>query len=928
MLYSRLKTACIVVSALILFHGFLHAEEVCKFAYKGPPEDYINGTIIVPDEMVAMSEYLYVGSPTDTVYDTIHQPSIMFVIDHSGSMYNSEGVDTLAHRFTVTRSLIDTIYAHSPIAEVGVAVFNKHLYYDQNDDPVFGTIPSPDKADAAFIPLLQLNKDYNGKKGYEILKYYLEIDTTLDTTAISIVNGVVTYLETRDVMRLKYKSPWWRETATHINAGFDAVKKAMQDAKYMKENHFVIFFSDGNASFSVDGVSDDAYVEGSDVPTTFTVFFVSDSVPQQLFDMTENIKNNGYSTTNPKSNIWEYNNTSNDALMEFLMENVINEILNTSIFNPTQIIVNGQTVTNWDTTGFTFGNLFPLVGETTEFNFELDYHIIRDSIDALTGEVVTFEDDTTINFDFDVVIDPALDPLPEEQFDVRCWDRELSFYFNDNPVSKITETMDPLEIRFSYNSGEAEYDYTKAKVELRTTEGNSLDKETFTLKKSGNVFSVTVPKKVIDDNDDPDVGDGTLQYHFIDNITAVFRNDEDPKLVLDTLMIKVPTDFGGTVEIELAEYYDTNADGYVDSIRVKSTDDLDDGLNEDYVKEILKNSIVFPGVRDFTVKSSGLHPEGFYIKVSEDKSDDPRTYVDDDEKLDFKEYYFPLGGKIDKKTVKIYDKIAPIIHWDKESAKLLSYQDESIQDTLTVKFSEPVKKVTKERPFYFLDVSENNKRYTVNLDDLDHSGKTMTFAVTKINDGVKYMHDGDSIWIHEGDCVADELDNFQNNTKNTRRKLYVDRKITPFELYPEAVTPIDLGNIENMEGLPDEIIAVLKSENIFEDLNLGKNKNGEVIGMILQVVPDNVKKLLEEFYLEGTVSIYDPIGNEIIIEKKMAFDNENKKLIFAWNFKNSNSRSVGAGSYLALFDITPYPEGKKIDPLDNQKKKLVVGVRD
>ena len=918
----------IILLMPVLLQGLLYAEEVCKFAYKGQPEDYINDTIVVPDEMVAMSEYLYVGTPIDIVYDTIHQPSIMFVIDHSGSMYQSTGsVDVWGNRFRVTHDLIDTILTHSPYAEVGVAVFNTYLYYDDRDEDIFETI-SQDTVYSAYIPLLQLNKDYNGRKGYEIIKQYLETDTLRDTTGMSVSNGDTTWI-VHKAIGLKYKSPWYDERATHINAGFHAVKKAMQSAQYLLENHFVIFLSDGEAS--VGEPTADQYIEEvkTGVPTTFTVFFIEQGgqAPQTLIDMTTNIQNSNYSSTNPKSNLWEYQNTSYAQLMQFLMENVIQEILKQSVFNPTQIIVNGQQINNWDTTGFLFPDLFPLVGWTTPFNFTIDYHVIKDTLNEQTGQLDTVEYDTTIIFDFDVEIDPNLGPLSDSLFDVRCWDRDLGFYFSGNLVPAITEVMDPLEIRFTYNAGQAQYDYTKAKVEVITTEGQAQDKETFTLSKNGTVFSLSFPHKVIDDNQSPSQNDGTLQHYFIDTIVAVFRNEEDPRLPLDTLMIRVPTTFAGLVEIDIAEYYDNNADGYVDSILVKSTTDIEGGLTDTHVQELIQSAISFPAFRDFTANGSGLVTDGFYIDVTEDKSHYPVTYVTDEDKLEIAEYYFSTGGKIDKKTVSIYDKVAPIIHWEHRSAYLVDYMVDTISDTLTVKFSEPVNRVTYDEPFYFLD-RDNSTNYTVKLNDVvQPESNKMVFYVTSLS-GVDFMEEGDSLWVQETDRVGDTEGNFQNNNKNTRRKLYVDRRVIPYDFNPVAISPIDLTNI-HIHKVPPEVITVLESQGILDDLNLQQNDNGSYVGMLIMAIPDpeNIGDFIPDLEVEGHISIFDPVGNQVVLRNRMAWWHQKKILLYVWNVRNENTRTVGNGAYLAVIeieDVTPslaHQGGRK-----KKVKKILIGV--
>lgn len=924
---ARIQSRCWFLMLTLFMIFSLFAEEVCKFSYRGQPELWNNKTMRVPDDMVAMSEYLYVGQPGDTVYDTTRTPSIMFVLDHSGSMTGASGLDRWGNRFRVTHDLIDTIQAKARIAEIGVAVFNKHLYYDKRDDPIFEDIAPQDIDNAAYIPLLQLNKDYNGKTGYEILKHYLEIDTVNDTTGMSIINGDTTWIIVKS-MGLVYKSGWWNESATHINAGINAVRKAMQSAQYKKDNHYTIFISDGEATYPNDGTEND-FVGGQKMPTTFTIFFVKQGgqAPQTLVDFTNNVRTNGYSATNPDSEIWEFQNTNYEALMKFLMENVVNQILQKSTHTPTKMIVNNGTPTNnWDKKAFTFPELFPLVGWTTDFEFEIDYHVVRDTLNPNTGLLDTVEYDTTTHTKFTVEIDPNMGELDSLDWDVRCWDRELAFYDNNNPTNVINELMNPLEIRFHYSAGEADYHYTEAEVEIFTVTGKEQDREKFKLTKNGFVFSKEFENQLINDNSTPTKNDGKLQHYEEDTVCAVFRNSEKPKLKLDTLMIKVPCGFAGFVEVDKAAYYDRTADGYVDSILVYATTAIVGGLTETHVQELVDSVITFPDFRNFTVQDKGLCNNGFYILVSEDENHDPFTYVTKDDKLVFREFFFSSGGKIEKKTIAIEDRVAPIIHWQERSALLIDYMDPGISDTLTVEFSEEINNVTAKEPFYFL-AKANNQEYQIRLEAVSHNKDKMKFFVTDVN-GVKSMVHGDTLWIHETDKVGDNLGNFQNNLKNIRRMLYVDRRIMPYDFIPQAVTPVDLGALNDENIIPNEVIAVI--ENV-EELNLHQNSGGDYYGMMLMVVPDppEIIKYLDDLRLKGNLTIFDALGNQVVENLNMSWWEAEKKLVTVWNMKNQNLRSVGSGTYVVIMkieDITSslgYDNGGPIS-----MKKILVGVKE
>lgn len=120
--------------AILLCFGALSAEQVGKILYKGYAEDLNDTTIQVPRDMVALSEHIYVGHP-DSFMVIIDTPSVFFIVDHSGSMFNYDydsasstlypPADPLGYRFKVICDLIDTLSNKRkyPGIEVGVAVF-------------------------------------------------------------------------------------------------------------------------------------------------------------------------------------------------------------------------------------------------------------------------------------------------------------------------------------------------------------------------------------------------------------------------------------------------------------------------------------------------------------------------------------------------------------------------------------------------------------------------------------------------------------------------------------------------------------------------------------------------------------------------------------------------------------------------------------
>lgn len=245
-------------------------------------------------------------------------PSIIFLIDNSGSMRNTN--DPTGTRFTVTRALLDSIYENQPQAEVGLVVFREHLFFDTTTTEyytqyfrAFDTVIDGEP-DQAYLPLMTLNQTYGGKLGISIIKDILQTDSTGKDLAYQPL--------------YRYARPNNGGGETNINGAFLAIQQAFLSAKNPPAQQFVIFFSDGEpAGTSQAGLAADWFSSGENMPTTFTVYFTSSGIaPQSLQIMTQNIRANGYSTTNAQSGLWALQ-TNFVALMNLLMENIMPAIL-------------------------------------------------------------------------------------------------------------------------------------------------------------------------------------------------------------------------------------------------------------------------------------------------------------------------------------------------------------------------------------------------------------------------------------------------------------------------------------------------------------------------------------------------------------------------------------------------------------------------
>ncbi|HEX2957587.1 MAG TPA: Calx-beta domain-containing protein [Chitinispirillaceae bacterium] len=353
------------------------------------PEEFNNATIYVPKKVTSISSNFFVCMPVNFIEggEGSGSPSIMFVIDHSGSMSGLTGntpTDTAGSRFKVTRTLLDTIKNKYPGAEVGMVIFQKFLYFDTQNQPY--AVPLP--ADYPFPAGIQT-------QGYIPL---MPLDSMLNDT-LSVVDMLKGVLTTKKVPRPDYKNlmttdlvykPLFTDEKmyTNINTAFDAAKYAMQNSRYPRENQFIIFLSDGEPMPQITSPeyhgnkNPNDYQKAVDVPTTFTVYFVNDKsqrVPEKIQNMTKNVRINGYSENNKLSDVWSIQ-TSYDTLLNVLLTKAITPIFSSIRKQPTKLLLNNISYSQYSIkdSSFHVPNL-TLKDSITSLNMRINYTIRIDS---------------------------------------------------------------------------------------------------------------------------------------------------------------------------------------------------------------------------------------------------------------------------------------------------------------------------------------------------------------------------------------------------------------------------------------------------------------------------------------------------------------------------------------------------------------------
>lgn len=791
------------ILAILLIPLLSFSAEVCKISYHDYPASLKGKVLEAPANAVSLSEAVSIKKGDDSSVVIMNTPALMFVLDNSGSMYvphrnsgDSEpyklALDPEGNRFSVTEAMIDSLYVQDPNAEVGLTVFGSKLHFDKTE--VVTKYINPDDpfnfANAAFVTFLQLNKEYTEdnrtRTGYEILKYYLETEQQSDrivfkdendTTKI-ILDTVVYYTMLKNITNTAITF----DAGTDITKAFKAVKQSLNHTSIEKKLQYTVFFSDGIPSSGGTEMWD--FVEGKGVPTTFTVFFHPDKVaPESLERMNENIKNNNYSSNNKNSELWAFDNSGHDDLLQFMIENVLNKIKGEITTEPVEITINGKTNGTWNDGVFTFSDQFPLTAEKSDFTFDIQYNIITKKSDNTT-DIDTVHD--TVSFSVEREQSPNL----MDSLTIERWDRSISIHDADSLIEIIAEGTKELTVHFKEQKVDCNYEYENVEVLIESKRcGDRLllpldaqNKHHFS-----KAFTLDFTEE------EANKADTKLQLFPDDEITLFFQNR---KLPLDTLSCTYATDINYRIRFNEAIYYDSDGNGSLDKIRLPFSANFD--LSESMLPELTR-CISLPNYRKLSIEKTTLIESAIELEVIE-KMGRLKTDLSDDDKvsIEAKEIEF---FTVPEHTIPAVDSMAPVL--DSQTVSLIKTVDEA---TLTVRFTEPIKEINSDEPLRFYD--ESSDFYEVELEIISQTDTECHF---RINSSDKAVQTGDSLHINfKGNHVADRNGNSQRLPFNVKRRISTSAIIAT-----EKVAYFD----NNADGHVDQIKLFYSS---LQDLNTTK----------------------------------------------------------------------------------------------------------
>lgn len=497
-----------------------HGQKVCNLALQVCPKTLADaaagGTLDVPTDAIWLdpklpfcTEQVQVQTSTSAL-----PPSIVFIIDNSGSMNTRDGQE---YRFSHTIRLLDSIATIEPATKVGIVVFSRRLSFDERENSLFDrAFPGDSTQFDSYIPLTALNADVGGRTGLDTLKALLAHDRSGDL---------------RHATRLpatRVSSNGWSTTSTRdgtdISLGFQAAKQALVGDKNPKTNQFFIFLSDGEPSGLDIGREnlEWEWVKGDNVPTTFTVFFSPISTaPDSITKMNANIRANGYSATNPKSNLWAIN-LAGAQLIDLLLDNVLNPIFANTPATPVSATLTSGTVTaqnvSKDGTGFIFPERIPLGPNQTSVKLNYTY-TYRDSGKNLTR-----------SFEYDLAIRRVPgSSLPAGATTV-CKDvGDIELQHEGKKISIVTADHAKLDVKLMLPDGESCAD---CKVEVKPVpkpNRPALDIENVSLAGSGTTYAGSFQRETISTTP---IADGRLTHLPGDSIVITWVNPANPLHVM------------------------------------------------------------------------------------------------------------------------------------------------------------------------------------------------------------------------------------------------------------------------------------------------------------------------------------------------------------------------------------------------------------
>ncbi len=339
-------------------------------------------------------------------------------------------------------------------------------------------------------------------------------------------------------------------------------------------------------------------------------------------------------------------------------------------------------------------------------------------------------------------------------------------------------------------------------------------------------------------------------------------------------------------------YFDTNADGKMDLIKIKMIAPVTQERIKQFTGEFTWPSTAgLSTVNTISLSSNELSADGsdvITIDVSGKDIIDGMTYVDD---AIFGQFTLSQPdddfADLQTETITPKDKMAPIlIDIAQYRGKHLTSDEDVFSDTLIVKYSEEIKSNdfgsgSESNIFDLQDMSNNGNQYDVTLIERSTiNGSTASYVVQVTRGNSIIPATSDSIRVAGSGHIADNNGNNQNST-------------TPYIPFGVVVLPAEYEVIV----YPNPFIIDVDSMNQVID-TYGDGIDGR--GKLAVMVRPYGNRVGEN--LQGWITTFDAVGNVIDQNEKLTLMNSGV-LLYSTDFKNSAGRAVGSGSYRSIITV-------------------------
>lgn len=854
----RVVAAWIIISIVMGMTLYAAADTVCQVQITGDVLK-LNGLVQpVPLSAVGVArEVGYAVPDITTTGSTRATPAIVFVIDDSGSMMQN---DKDANRYAVTKEILDEIYREAPGTRVAVVTFRNWLAWDWRDNGEFQRIASPFASNDSYFPLAPLDSVYSdGTRTIDKIEKLFTLDQWNLLQAFHSDSTERTRPQEYDESGKPL--PMTRnQQGTDITLAFMAAKSALRATATPVERQFIIFLSDGfhgSVDVEMEATKTD-YISAKGVPTTYTIF-LGDSVktpPQQLLTMVSNIQGNGYSSSNPKSQLWSIAST-HDTLLALMQREILTEV-----YAPLRSATkarSGSTATARITGDeLIFDHPFALAPDTTIITFEVVFPLTDPKGNSKGDTVLT----STVTFIRD---GKALYSSMDSGLSPQCYLRNIELSSDGVPIrSSIRNQQTSLTAELTLEGIDA-----ASQQMLSVAVEKGADALTTPLAYRSALFEGTVSRVM----SETVVTDDKIVQHQADaRLSFTWRNQWLP---LDTLLRVYGVSPYDPVVITAVKYVDADRNGLIDAVVVTT----DRAINSREFETLDASRLKLPQKRTLSIDSvsASSDKKGFIMHVTATGTGMVNTGVTDDDILDITDYEVgPYGDYVEAGQYQIADGMAPVL-------TAATFITDKKGDRFAVTFSEPVKAVTAVVPFRF--TAANGTSYRLELVDPQSNDREVTFTVKHIAPEGVVPGPGDSVWIADAARIGDTVGNVQ--------------------VEPNRKVPLVLEGLRiDFSVLAGPNPVVRSSNRSIRVPGFGTIESGTVIEVRPGFPASDIRTLIDKV----EVRIYDAVGNLLAV-------NPPEKVVDSgwyihWNCTNRNGRTVGPGVYLAVLHFEAHAEMK------------------